>query len=134
MKKASAAARDVKERVENAQLPHAVTNEGLPDLLQSNLLNVLKLPKEPVYEQESIIQVKEDGSALNTLTGELIKPVERLIISEISNNSEIEELERRRKEKEDKRFADWKARTNGANHSGGHLSDSDTTPNTTIRS
>ena len=132
-KKARTSIKAVKGRVNSTELPLAVTNEGLPDLLQSNLMDVLKLPKAPAPEQENIIQIQDDGSALNTQTGELIKPVERPIFSENSNNNEMEELERKRKEKEDRRFEAWKATTSGENHSGNGLNDSDKTPNGTYK-
>jgi len=101
----------VKERVISTELPLTVTNEGLPDLLQSNLMRVLKLPKAPPPEQENIIQIQDDGSLLNTQTGELIKPVKRPIISESSNNNEEEE--RKRKEKDERRYEAWKAEKSG---------------------
>lgn len=132
-KKACTSIKAVQDRVNSTELPLAVTNEGLPDLLQSNLMSVLKLPKVPPPEQKNIIQIQDDGSALNIQTGELIKPVKRPIISESSNNNEEEEAERKRMEKENKRFAKWKADTSGENHSGGNLNDSDTTPNGTYK-
>lgn len=132
-KKARTSINAVKERVISTELPLTVTNEGLPDLLKSNLMDVLKLPIAPPLVQENIIQIQDDGSALNTQTGELIKPVKRPIISESSNNNEMEELERKRKEKEDKDFEAWKAKTSGENHSGGNLNDSDITPNGTYK-
>ncbi|WP_177186378.1 hypothetical protein [Nitrosomonas sp. Nm166] len=108
LKKASASGRAVKERINKTESLPVLTNEGLSDLLQSNLMDILKLPKALPIEQENIIHIQEDGSILNTETGELIKPVERPVIPDNNINSEIEELERKRREKEDKRFADWK--------------------------
>lgn len=132
-KKARTSINAVKDRVKSAELPLAVTNEGLPDLLQSNLMNVLKLPKAPPPEQENIIQIQYDGSLLNTQTGELIKPVKRSIISGSSNSNEEKEAERKRKEKEDRHFEAWNADASRKNHSGGNLNDSDTTPNGTYK-
>lgn len=43
----------------------------------------------------------------------------------------MEELKRKRREKEEKRFAEWKAKTSEMNHSGGNLNDLDMTNNTT---
>jgi|GEM_PF-6219549 len=96
-------------------------------------MDVLKLPKAPPLVQENIIQIQDDGSALNTQTGELIKPVKRPIISESSNNNEKGEAERKRKEKEDRHFEAWKAKTSGENHSGDSLNDSDITLNDTYK-
>lgn len=95
--------------------------------------NIIKMSPEKQPEPDDNIRIQEDGSILNTQTGELIRPVERPVIPNDAINNEMEELERRRKEIEDKRFADWKAKTSGENHSGGNPNDSDTTPNTTYK-
>jgi hypothetical protein len=77
LKKANTGVRAVKKRVKKSEFLPVITNEGLPDLLQSHLMDVLKLPKALPIEQESIIQIQEDGSVLNTQTGDLIRPVEQ---------------------------------------------------------
>lgn len=112
-KKASESIKAVKERVNNAELPPAVINEELPDLLQFNLLSVLKLPKEKHPEPEDIIQIQEDGSVLNTQTGEVTKYFERPISQKIDNNNEAEERERKLKEMEEKKFLEWKDKAAG---------------------
>lgn len=104
---------------------------ALPPLPQTE--NIIKMPPETPPKPENIIQVQEDGSVLNTQTGESIKPVERPIFSESGNNNEMEEAERKRKEKDNKRFAKWRADTSEENHSGGNLNDSNTTPNGTYK-
>jgi hypothetical protein len=117
---------------ELSSLPILPGNQNtLPPLPQTE--NIIKLPPETWPEPEDIIQIQEDGSILNTQTGEVIKPVERSVMPGNTINTEIEELERKRREKEEKRYAEWKAKANGVNHSGGHLNDLDTAPNTTYK-
>ncbi|MBV6447765.1 DNA-binding domain-containing protein [Nitrosomonas sp.] len=112
IKKAGAPLKAAKERIKNAEIIHDTAEEGLPDLLQSNLLKILKLPPEKQPEPDDNIRIQEDGSILNTQTGEITKRKARSIFPEATIDKEAEELQRKLKEKEEKvkneRFLRWK--------------------------
>lgn len=112
IKKAGAPIKAAKERIKNEGIIHDTAEAGLPDLFQSNLLNVLKLPPEKQLEPEDNIRIQEDGSVLNTQTGEITKRKARPIFPETTNDKEAEEHEQKLKEKEEKvkneRFLRWK--------------------------
>lgn len=112
IKKAGIPMKAAKERIKNAEIIHDTAEEGLPDLFQSNLLNVLKLPPEKQPEPDDNIRIQEDGSVLNTQTGEITKRKARSIFPETTIDKEAEERERELKEKEEKakneRYLSWK--------------------------
>lgn len=112
IKKASMAIKAAKERVKNSEVILDTAEEGLSDLLQSNLLNVLKLPPEKQPEPADNILIQEDGSVLNTQTGEITKRKARSIFPETTIDKEAEERERKLKELEEKvaneRLMKWK--------------------------
>lgn len=112
IKKAGSTIKEAKERVKNAGLILDAAEERLPDLLQSSLLNVLKLPPEKQPEPDDHIRIQEDGSILNTQTGEITKRNTRPIFPETTIDKEGEERERELKEREEKtkndRFMRWK--------------------------
>lgn len=112
IKKANLATKEVKERVKNSEVILDTAEEGLPDLLQSSLLNVLKLPPEKQPEPDDHIRIQEDGSILNTQTGEITKRNARPIFPETTIDKAAEEHERKLKELEEKvaneRFMKWK--------------------------
>lgn len=112
IKKAGLAIKAAKERVKNTGVILDAAEEGLSDLLQSSLLNVLKLPPEKRPEPDDHIRIQEDGSILNTQTGEITKRNVRPIFPETTIDKTAEEHERKLKELEEKvaneRLMKWK--------------------------
>jgi len=112
IKKAGLAIKAAKERVKNTGVILDAAEEGLSDLLQSSLLNVLKLPPEKQPEPDDHIRIQEDGSILNTQTGEITKRNVRPIFPETTIDKTAEEQERKLKELEEKvaneRLMKWK--------------------------
>ena len=111
IKKAGVAIKAARERVKNPEVIPAA-EEGLQDLFQSNLLNVLKLPPEKQLEPDDNIRIQEDGSIFNTQTGDITKCNARPIFPETTIDKEAEERERKLKEMEEKvaneKFMKWK--------------------------
>lgn len=107
MKKARAG---IKANLQKASdtAPQIAQGEGLPALMQSVLLDVLKLPQEQPAEPESIIQIMEDGSLLNTVTKEVTKRLAEPTMTVQAIDEESEELERKRKAREEAEFLKWK--------------------------
>lgn len=111
IKKAGEPIRAAKERVKNTGVILDTAEEGLSDLLQSSLLNALKLPEKQT-EPDDHIRIQEDGSILNTQTGEITKRNTRPIFLETTIDKEAEEREQKLKKLEEKfeneRLMRWK--------------------------
>jgi hypothetical protein len=71
-------------------------------------LNVLKLPPEKQSGPDDNILIQEDGSVLNTQTGEVTKRKARSIFPETTNDKETEERERKLNEIKNERYLSWK--------------------------
>ncbi|MDP2962255.1 MAG: transposase domain-containing protein [Sulfurimicrobium sp.] len=109
MKKARAGIKANQQKASSIT-PQIAPCEGLPALQQPELIDVLKIPKEQPAEPVCIIQIMEDGSALNTITGEVTKRLAAPTMPIIAVNVEADELERKRIARQEAEFEQWKAR------------------------
>ena len=108
IKEAGEPMKAAKERIKNAGIIHDTAEEGLPGLFQSNLLNVLKLPPEKLPEPIDYIITQEDGSILNTQTGEVTAKSESMFKpSNADPDSTEKEIERLRLEQQKKNLPQW---------------------------
>jgi hypothetical protein len=108
IKKAGAPMKAAKERVKNAGIIHDTAEEGLPNLLQSNLLNVLKLPPEKQPEPIDHITTQEDGSIKNTQTGEItIRSEPKFKAFDAPSETAEDEIERLRLVQQKKNLPEW---------------------------
>lgn len=108
MKKARAGLKANQQKA-SGTVPQITKSEGLPALMQPVLLDVLKLPKEQPADPESIIQIMEDGSLLNTITNKVTKRLAAPTMPTQTIDVEAEELERKRKARQEEEFLKWKA-------------------------
>jgi putative transposase len=113
IKQAAAGNKAVENLVKRDSLiPVDAALASLPELPRSPLLDVLKLPKPTIPDKEDNIQIQEDGSILDTQTGEITKRNARAIFPETTIDKEAEEHERKLRELEEKtkneRLMRWK--------------------------
>jgi putative transposase len=113
IKKAGASMKAAKERINNVEIIHDTAEEGLPDLFQSNLLNVLKLPPEKQPEPDNNIRIQEDGSILNTQTGEItVRSEPKFKYFDAPSETAEDEIEQLRSEQQKKNLPEWMKRIN----------------------
>lgn len=99
IKEAAAGNKAVEELAKrNDLVPNNAALTALPALPQAPMLDVLKLPKHKSPEPEEIIQIQQDGSFINTQTGEITRCLERPIFTDNPDKRETEERERKLKE------------------------------------
>lgn len=114
IKKAGMAIKAAKKRVKNSEVILDTAEEGLPDLLQSSLLNVLKLPPEKQPEPDDHIRIQEDGSILNTQTGVVTAKSEPVFKpSSAAYDSTEKEIEQLRLEQQKKNLPEWMRQNQG---------------------
>ncbi|MDV6347322.1 DNA-binding domain-containing protein [Nitrosomonas sp. Is35] len=108
IKKSGMATKAAKERIKNAEVIQDTTEEGLPDLLQSNLLNVLKLPPEKQPEPINHITTQEDGSIKNTQTGEItVRSEPKFKYFDAPSETGEDEINQLRSEQQKKNLPEW---------------------------
>jgi putative transposase len=108
IKKAGTAIKAAKARIKNAEVIHDTAEGGLSDLLQSNLLNVLKLPPKKQPEPVDHITTQEDGSIKNTQTGEItVRSEPKFKAFDMPSETAEAKIKQLRSEQQKKNLPEW---------------------------
>lgn len=123
IKKRSKSIRERKQRVENDGYPIKINNQQIENSLL--LSNIIKPFKKEKPSQEETIQNLDDGSILDTTTGEVFPRIDHSISTNQNSLEDQEELERKKQKIAEESYSDWRNRVNEKDHSGGNPNDPD---------